>query len=338
MRQILLALLVTVASCGGSQKPAAAPPPLPDTQPASETKPQEEEAKKAPEPPPPAKGPIDVAMSAPSVTVKLVSAGKGKKAPLKLTAKQGTKQAVELALDFAGKQDGPPETGGAQEDVAPTLVLSGDAEVKNVDASGNAEFELAFTKSDVRDVPGQKTPSAEMLKMLDLIKDLKLGGTVAPNGVASAVKLHLDSADPKAQKVLALITGEVLPTWPVLPTEPIGVGAKWQVTSNTKFADKLQVTQVSDYELVEHKGTTWTIKGTTKVTGTDQDLGGATASNIKGTGTIEVALADGALYPKMKNEVSTAFTVTVPPPPNDTQHKPVVVTFDLKQGTQVTPK
>ncbi len=336
MRQTLVALIVATAACGGSQKSTTPPPPIPDTKPDADDKPTPPpEAKKEEPPPPPTKGPVDVTMSSPKVQVKLVSAGKGKKAPLKLSAKQGARQSIEIALDFAGKQDGPPEAGGSSEDVAPTLVLTGDAEVKNIDKDGNAEFELAVSHTDTRDVPGQHIKEEDKAKLLELLKDLKIGGTVAANGSASDLKLHLDNAEPIARQALALLSIELLPTWPVLPAEPIGVGAKWQVTSSNKISDKLEVTQTSDYELIEHKGTTWTIKAKTKISGTDQNIESAKATNIKGDGTVEVALADGVLYPKMKNQVSTGFTVTVTPDPSK---PPIVVNYALKQATEVTPK
>jgi hypothetical protein len=121
-----------------------------------------------------------------------------------------------------------------------------------------------------------------------------------------------------------------LPTFPVLPTEPIGVGAKWQATTTAKLADKLDVTQVTDYELVAHKGATWTIKGKTKVTGTDQDVGdGAKISAIKGTGTTEATLVVGALYPTSKASLETEFTATGP---DKSQ-----LQFALKVGGTVTP-
>src|SRR5262249_12912342 len=143
----------------------------------------------------------------------------------------------------------------------------------------------------------------EKAKVLELLKDLKFGGTVAANGAANGLKLHLDSAEPSIQVLLSQIGMEMLPIWPVLPAEPVGLGAKWQVTATTKFAGKLDITETSDYELVDHKGPSWTIKATTKVSGSDQDIDSSRASNIKGDGTVEVALADGALYPKTTNKV-----------------------------------
>jgi hypothetical protein len=339
MRRTLLVAVLAAAACGGSHKSTTPPPPLPeaktDTPPPEDKKPEAKPEKAEPAEPPP--GPLDVTVAAPKVTVKLVNAGKGKKAALKVSAKQGDKQAVELALDFTGKQSGPPEAGGTQEAVYPTLVLMGSAEVKSVDKDGATAYEVTVSGTDVRENQGQQIPTSVMKQALALIKDLKIGGTISANGTTGDVKMHVDKGDKAAQSVLELVRGATLPWWPVLPTEPIGVGAKWQVTATTKVSDKLDVTQTTDYELVDHKANKWTVKGTTKVSGTEQTVDEAKLSAIKGNGTIEVAMIDGALYPTIKSSLETQFDATVVDP-KDKEAKPIAIHFDLKQGTAVTAK
>jgi hypothetical protein len=107
------------------------------------------------------------------------------------------------------------------------------------------------------------------------------------------------------------------------------VGAKWQSTTVAKLADRLDVTQTTDYELVAHQGTTWTIKGTTKVTGKDQAIEDSKISQISGTGTSETTIADGALYPTHKSSVETQFTAS---------EKGASAQFVIKVGGAVTPK
>jgi hypothetical protein len=130
MRRSLLPFLIAAAACGGKQKSTTPPPPLPETK--AEAKPAEppkEEKPKEEKPPVPA-GPVELTFEAPKVTVKLVNAGKGKKAALKLAPKAGDKQSLDLTLDFAGKQELPPEYGGKVEQVTPTIVLSTAIEAK----------------------------------------------------------------------------------------------------------------------------------------------------------------------------------------------------------------
>lgn len=341
-------VLALAAACGGSPKQTTTPPPLEgSTEPdKADTKPEPKEEDKAPAPAPkfePPPGPIDLTIPAPKVAVKLVSPGKGKREAIKVAPKAGDQQAVELALDFSGTQTAPPEAPeqvrGKKEDVAPTIVLTGSAQVKSVDATG-AAYEVVVNGTDVRDAPGQQIPSELMKKALASLTALKIAGTVTSNGIASDLSLHIDKGSEDAAGALALVRVEVLPAWPVLPTEPVGVGAKWQVTATSRLADKLDVTQTTDYELVKHDGKTWTIKGTTKVSGTDQSVDQAKLTNINGAGTVEVAMIDGALYPTMKAKVSTAFTALITKPEKDApagMPDSLKITYELKQGSTVTP-
>ena len=345
MRRTLLVIMVAAASsCGGSQKPTTPPPPLAETKPEPPPEPKPE-PKPEPAPAPKPVGPLDVTVSPPKTTVKLVNAGKGKKVALKLTPKQGVKQQVELALDFTEKQTAPEELGGKSEHGLPTVVLTGESEVKAVDDKGKAEYTLTVSDTDVRGTPNanaeQEAMKPKIKEALQSLKGMTIGGTVDANGQQSDVKLHVDKGDDAAQGALELVR-VALPWWPMLPAEPIGVGAKWQVTTTTKLIDKVDVTQTTDYELVAHKGNTWQIKGTTKVTGTDQDLEGAKVTKIGGNGTVEVAMVDGALYPTLKGSLDTGFTASVTgPDPADQSGKAtktVSLMINVVQGAAVTPK
>ena len=353
MRRTFLVFVLAAAACGGSPKPTTTPPPLEGSAegPGEETKTEakadskdEKPPASPPEPAEPPPGPLDMIVAAPKVTVKLVSPGKGKRVAVKVAPKVGDKQPVELALDFTSRVTAPPEAPekmrGTQEQIAPTVVLVGDAEVKSVDAGGTAEYELTVAATDARDVVGQQVPTELMKKVVASLSKLKIGGTVAVNGVGSDLKLHLDLGDRDAANALGLVRMEVLPSWPVLPTEPIGVGAKWQVTATSKLAEQVDLTQTTDYELVKHEGKTWTIKGTTKVSGTEQQVDTATLSNIAGSGTVDVAMVDGALYPTMKAQLSVGFAATVTPPPGALppgSPPSLRITYEIKQGSAVTP-
>src|SRR5687768_7407457 len=123
-------LAVVLAACGNKAKgPELAP--LPPDNPVVEAKPDAAVEEPTPEVPvrPAPVGPLQVTLAAPAITVKLVSGGKGKKTPLKLSAKAGGKQEVELALDFGITQSAevPVDATGktekqSQADIVPTVV------------------------------------------------------------------------------------------------------------------------------------------------------------------------------------------------------------------------
>jgi hypothetical protein len=312
-------ILLVAAACGGASKPPQTAPLPEDTTPAAPPV----AATPAPpvEAPPPPAPPVEVKIPAPQTTVKLVAGGKGKKQPLRYTPTAGTKQAVELAMDFTGKQD-------TEERVVPTIVLTGDAEAKAVDKDGNVDYTLTVTGTDARAVEGSSVPVDQFKGVLGTLSGLTIGGKREANGLTGELTMRIDNPVKNAAEALELIR-LTLPALPVLPKEAVGVGAKWQSTTMARLADQLEIAQVTDYELVAHQGTSWTIKGKTKITGKDQTIDNGKISAISGAGTSETTIVDGALYPTHKASLETQFKASA-------QDKSIQ--FKLKVGGAVTPK
>jgi len=322
MSRLSILLFAVVTACGGkSTPPPTTPLPADPAPPAEEAK---KEAPPEPEKPPEPLGPVEVKIPAAPVTVKLVSAGKGKKAPLRYSTKPGDKQQVELAMDFSAKQT---ENGTSQDQIVPTIVLVGDAETKTVDKDGNAAFTLTVNTTDARDVAGSQIPAEKFRTVLGSLAGLTISSSLGANGAVGDVTMRVEKPTDMSAGALELIR-LTLPSFPVLPKEPVGVGAKWQATTTAKLADKLDVTQVTDYELVAQKGTTYTIKGKTKVTGVDQKMQGGDISGIKGSGSSEATLTTGTLYPAYKILLETEFTAA---------EAGKSMQFALKVGGAVTP-
>lgn len=302
-------------------------------------------------PPPVPKGPIEVTLPGAKVEVKLVNAGKGKKAKLALSPKAGAKQSTELLLDFTGGQDGPPETGGKRDEVAPTVLLVADAETQAVDDKGQSTFRFTVSGVDTRDKTGQKVSSEEFKAELASLIGATIAGTVDANGVASDIKLRIEKPDAKAGGALEFVRLSLLPMWPVLPTEAVGTGAKWTVTSTQKLADQVEVKKVVSYELLGKKGTAWSIKGTTKISGVDQEVQAvpgappARLSNIAGEGSAEVTVNDGALLPTLKQSMKTGFSIKLDDPGGPATEtsparspKTIEIKFRIEQSNALTPK
>jgi len=329
---VVVSLVAALAACGGKSKSTPLAP-LPDDSKSAAAPPKEAQAPAEPpapveeeEPPPPMPtGPVEVKIPAQQTTVKLVEKGKGKLAPLRYSGKAGGKQQVELALDF-----GSTETLGSEthETVIPTIVLVGEAETKAIDKAGRADYAITVSGTDARAVQGARVKPEELKVMLGSLAGLVIGGSVGSNGTAGEVTMRVEKPDRLTEGALEMIR-LTMPVLPLLPAEPVGVGAKWQTTATTKLADKIVVTQVTDYELVAAKGTTWSIKGKTAVTGSDQELHGGKISNIRGTGTSELTLATGALYPTYKTSLETQFTAS---------EKDQSMALALRVGSAVTAK
>ncbi len=325
MSRLTILALVFAAACGGKSTP-------PPTTPLPEDKPSEpmvkSEEPKEPEPPP--VEPIEITIDAPSVTVKLVKAGTGTKSKLAYRAgAAGAKVPVEIAFDIGQKAT---MTGkGSEEVITPTIVLLTDAETTAEDPT-TIGYTFSLNGIDARDVPGQNPQmNAQAIRdQIGTLDGLTIKGKVGLNGVAAgATAVRIEKGDAAGKQVVDLVR-QAFPSWPALPTEAVGAGAKWTATSKATLMGKLELTQETSYELVSRKGNVVTIKGTSKITGTDAELDGQKISGIKGTGVIEATITDGQL-PSFKTNQSTGFTVTDP-------SKNESLTLDVKVGSAVTPK
>jgi hypothetical protein len=306
---LLLVASLSLAACGGKAKQTNLAP-LPADKPAETAK--VEEPKKEETPPAPVLPPLDVKVEIPAATVKLVNGGKGKKAPLKYTAKAGSKQQVEVVMSFAQTAS---IDGQSDAQIVPTIVLTGEAETKAVDATtGKADYALAVSATDARNVEGSAVPVDQFKVALASLAGLVISGSVDANGTTAETIFHIEKPDRLSTGALDLIK-ITLPAWPVLPKEAVGVGAKWQTTSNqtlraTPGEKGIEMTHVTDYELVAKTATTATIKSKTKVTGKDQEYKGGKISKITGTGTSEITLDTGLLYPTTNATIETTLVAS----------------------------
>lgn len=324
-----LPLIVAVFAACSSPKPPAAPQ-SPESKAAARPAVTQADpgqgAQGAETKPATAVGPAELKIPPMQTTVKLLSDGQGKKEVVRYSARPGARQTVELAMDFTGRQD-------TEEATAPTIVLTCDARAGAVDKDGVAGVTLTVTGADARPVTGSDRTPQDLKPALAGLTGLTIAGKRGANGATGEVTLRLTHPPASGDDALGLIR-ETLPVLPVLPTQPIGVGAKWQATTAARLADKLDISQVTDYEVVGHDGASWTIKGTTKVTGKDQKIDSATISAITGTGTSETTIADGAVYPAHKEQMETRFNAADP----ESADPGKSVQFTIKVAGSVTPK
>ena len=297
-------LLALVTACGGSSsKPSTVP--LPEDKPAevAPAKPAEPPA----EPPAPPMDPIELVLPATAPTIKLVSGGKGKKAKLAYVQKAGAKQQIKILLDVTSAQ-----TMAGQTDAVniPTLVLVADAETKSVGADGATEYLATVTSADALDVPNATVKVADFKKdLITTVPGMTIAGTVGANGVAGDMKLRIEKPDKSSMGAMQMVKLS-MPMWPVLPKEPVGVGAKWTGAVKAMLQDKVEVTLTTTYELVSRAGSAWVVKGTTKVAGAEQSLGDAKVGKIAGTGSIDAAVTDGVLFPATTAVTEIGFTAS----------------------------
>ena len=334
MNRVSLLLVASLVACGGGKTKQTNLAPLPEEKPPeAKVEPKKEEPVAEP---PKALPPLEVKVDVPAATVKLVNAGKGKRAALKYTAKAGAKQQVEVVMSFAQTAS---VDGQSDSQVVPTIVLSGEAETKAVDSTGKAEYALAVASTDARDVQGAAVPVDQFKVALASLAGLIISGSVDANGSTAETLMRIEKPDRLSAGALDLIK-ITLPAWPILPKEPIGLGAKWQTTANNTLraapGDKgIEMTHVTDYELVKRVGSAWVIKSKTTVSGKDQEYKGGKISKINGTGTSEIKLDDGGLYPTSTGQIETNLTASEKDP-KDGKERSMQLAFKI--GGSITAK
>lgn len=303
---IALILLALAASCGGKARSTSNT--IPDSKLDASADPvaapgaaTEAPTPAAPTAPAAPAGPIKVAFAASQATVKLLSPGKGKRAPLRMAPTAAGKQQVEWLMDAVISQAPTGQT--AQTVTMPTVVLVGTGEVTAVGADGVATYRTVIDAIDARAVPGQSIAPESIKSQVVSLTGMVVDGSVAPGGATGATTYVIEK--PVAETAGAIESLRLmLPTWVPLPTEPIGVGAQWEVSLPVEL-NGIATTHVTVYKLVSRTASTAVLSGVTKVQGANQNLQDVEVSEISGQGTVSATLETGKLYPKLKRDVST---------------------------------
>lgn len=307
LRYRLFAVLsLALFACGGKSKPdntipeskldpAATPTEPVEPAPPPTTEPTE------PAPPPPPTEPVKVTIEASQAKVKLLRPGTGARAVLRVTPAAGSKQNVTLVMDAQIEQGATGQP--AQKVVMPSVRLGCAGEVTAVGGDGAITYRTALSSIKAAAVAGQSAEPAEIEQQLTALTGMVIDGALSASSQPGATVYTIDK--PNQGTAMAIESLRLmLPTWAPLPTEPIGLGAQWEV-SQPVVINNIATTQTTVFTLKGKAGTTATISGEVKVTGAAQKLGDVDVSDITGGGKVELVLDTGKLYPKQKRDVST---------------------------------
>ena len=318
LRSCLATFLLALAACGGKSKPSdttipeskldsAAPTEVEDAPagsggageaPAGAGGGSQEELREQPTTPPP---PVEVTIEASKATIKLLAPGSGKRAPLRLAPASGASQLVDLVMDAVIEQT--PAGGSVEKVTMPTVVLTGKGDVKTLATDGVITYQTSITGVDAREAVGQSVAPQAIKAQLTSLVGMVIDGTLSAAALPGATKYTV--ATPNESTVGAIESVRLmLPTWLPLPTEPVALGARWEVSQPVEI-NNIATVQVTTFTLRGRTGTTMTIAGETKVVGLDQKLGDVQVSDISGQGTVELVVDTAKLYPRMKRTVST---------------------------------
>ncbi len=236
--------------------------------------------KPKPPPPPPAEG------------IELVSPGVEPRRPLRYAlAVRREPLPIEVAMDV----DAETVDSGAK---MPTLAMSLDVAIAEVDQAGNAKVRMTVAAAGARVRDPSTTPDPDTLAIVRVMdrQSALLGGlviayTVSPAGKITDSKIDAvgrDLSGPMQQQVATLVqTAESLAM--ALPDQPVGVGAIWKDRRTIK-QNQLTLKSITTIEITAIDGDRVTFKGTSELAAADQMItqgsDSAQVTKIAGHGTL----------------------------------------------------
>ncbi|RME26811.1 MAG: hypothetical protein D6798_05905 [Deltaproteobacteria bacterium] len=194
------------------------------------------------------------ALAEPSLA--LVDPGAEPRRPLRFHPAPGTTEQVRMTMEMASQMAMGGTTMPAMK--IPPMILDLDLEVLEIEADGDIRyrFTIADTGVGAGDDVGTDVVTA-MSAAMQPLEGTSGEVTVSPTGVSRDATLTPSAgADPQ---MVADMRKSMANASAPLPEEPVGVGARWTLTSDMNEGG-LQFQQVASYELVELTDTTITLR------------------------------------------------------------------------------
>lgn len=197
--------------------------------------------------------------------VKLLDAGAEPRKALRLHVKAGDKQATVMTIKVNLSMETPAAAGAPSNAIPsiPAISLPADLTVQDVAANGDSTYQMVFTEPGIADEPGTPPQMAQgMRTALSGIKGVTATGVMSDRGVNKKVDVKAPpNANPQVRQIVEQMKEGMLDADSLLPEEPVGAGAKWEVKSSIKRSG-ISMDQTTDCQLVsvdgDHLSTTFT--------------------------------------------------------------------------------
>jgi hypothetical protein len=223
---------------------------------------------------------LKMATLPPDTKVRLLAAGKEPRQALRIKVQPGDTQTAETMMNFQMGM-GPAGTPVQLAKTPPTKFTTS-LTVKNVSADGDIDYELVVDDVEVMNQPGiDPQMLAAMKESLRGAKGLKIVCTMADRGFKKKAEAEIPpGTKPEARESMKQMEDTFSDVATMLPHEPVGIGAKWEVKEKNK-SDGMTIDQTSVYELVSIEGTLLTIKSSITETAANQKIANPMVPNGK---------------------------------------------------------
>jgi hypothetical protein len=235
--------------------------------------------------------------------LKLLDVGAEPRKVLRLHPSAGDKQTCIMTLKIG-------TTTGIADAQAPGMNLPAvkttmEVTIKSVSPEGDIAYEMALSDAGLAE-DAETTPQAAEAKQSSMAKfnGLISTGTMSNRGLRKAAQTSAPpGADAKARKILDEVNDSLSGLAALLPEEPVGPGARWEVTLKLK-SQAATIDQTTTYQLVSIEGERVTAKTTTTQRAANQIIQSPTMPGLKldltkmaGRGTGEITLDLAQLLP-----------------------------------------
>lgn len=261
------------------------------------------------------------AEAAPSgAQVRLLSAGAEPRRTLRIQANPGDQQKVAMTMKMAMNM----EMGGmpAQAVKMPSLTMEMELVVKEVSPEGDITYETVMGDASVAEEEGVMPQVTDAIKSsLDSLKGFTGTGTISSRGIARSADKQLPrDTNPQMRQALEQMHDSFSALTAGFPEEPVGPGAKWEVTLPLK-TQGMTIMQTTTSELISVDGDNINLKNTVVQNAANQKIENPAMPGLKmdvtkmtgtGSGTATINLAQILpLQAKMdsKSEIAMAMNM-----------------------------
>lgn len=184
------------------------------------------------------------------VTIKVLEQGAAPRQELRYKYREGSVENMVMEMDTAMKMT---VNGQPLMDMSlPTIRMVAAVKVTDVTDDGNASVEVEFTGGDIIAKPDTQPQVADAMRA-ELKKVTGTKGTmvVTPRGEVTEAKFEVPpEAGPQMREQMANTERQMMQMVAPFPAEPLGKGAKWQVTMPVDV-NNMQASQTITYTITE---------------------------------------------------------------------------------------
>jgi hypothetical protein len=212
--------------------------------------------------------------------VKLISAGAEPLEIYRLQAQPGSQQKVKMSVAMSMTMSGPDLPGEPVK--IPKIQLDATVTTKSVAANQDITYEAVFDQMAVAsDAGGEPTMIQALEQQLGGLKGAVVTGLLSDRYHSKKAEVKLPAgADASVRDSVEQMKGALVNPALVLPEEPIGVGAKWEIRTRHK-ENNINVDLVANHELVAAADGRLTIKSVTTRSAAKQKIANPLMPSLK---------------------------------------------------------